>query len=293
MNNNSSLSHRGQEPEKGILYLVGTPIGNLSDISLRALNILKNVSLVACEDTRQTKKIMTKYGISNTLISFNQTNAIKKIPQVIKLLKESNAVALVSDAGMPSICDPGEELAREAKLNEIEIICIPGASALLTALVSSGYPSSKFIFEGFLPKKGLSRKKLLLEISQNKKTTIFFEAPHRLKKTLDELKEFCGGTREITVTKELTKKFEKHIGSNIDEVITYFEKEEVLGEFTIVLKGINADSKDEMNKSILKEELYELTNAGLSLSAASKYLAKKNNISKSIIYNLYKSNKIL
>ena len=293
MNNNSSLSHRGQEPEKGILYLVGTPIGNLSDISSRALNILKNVSLVACEDTRQTKKIMTKYGISNTLMSFNQTNAMKKIPQVIKLLKESNAVALVSDAGMPSICDPGEELAREAKLNEIEIICIPGASALLTALVSSGYPSSKFIFEGFLPKKGLSRKKLLLEISQNKKTTIFFEAPHRLKKTLDELKEFCGGTREITVSKELTKKFEKHIGSNIDEVITYFEKEEVLGEFTIVLKGINADSKDEMNKSILREELYELTNAGLSLSAASKYLAKKNNISKSIIYNLSKSNKIL
>ena len=292
MNNNSSLSHRGQEPEKGILYLVGTPIGNLSDISLRALNILKNVSLVACEDTRQTKKIMTKYGISNTLMSFNQTNAMKKIPQVIKLLKESNAVALVSDAGMPSICDPGEELAREAKLNEIEIICIPGASALLTALVSSGYQSSKFIFEGFLPKKGLSRKKLLLEISQNKKTTIFFEAPHRLKKTLDELKEFCGGTREITVAKELTKKFEKHIGSNIDEVITYFEKEEVLGEFTIVLKGINADSKDEMNKSILREELYELTNAGLSLSAASKYLAKKNNISKSIIYNLSKSNKI-
>ncbi|MBO6979312.1 MAG: 16S rRNA (cytidine(1402)-2'-O)-methyltransferase [Prochlorococcus marinus XMU1428] len=293
MNNNSSLSHRGQEPEKGILYLVGTPIGNLSDISLRALNILKNVSLVACEDTRQTKKIMTKYGISNTLMSFNQSNAIKKIPQVIKLLKESNAVALVSDAGMPSICDPGEELAREAKLNEIEIICIPGASALLTALVSSGYPSSKFIFEGFLPKKGLLRKKLLLEISQNKKTTIFFEAPHRLKKTLDELKEFCGGTREITVTKELTKKFEKHIGTNIDEVITYFEKEEVLGEFTIVLKGINSDSKDEMNKTILKEELYELTNAGLSLSAASKYLAKKNNISKSIIYNLSKSNKII
>ena len=292
MNINSSLSHRGHEPEKGILYFVGTPIGNLSDISSRALNILKNVSLVACEDTRQTKKIMTKYGISNTLISFNQTNKTKKIPQIIKLLKDSNAVALVSDAGMPSICDPGEDLAKEAKMNSIEIICIPGASAVLTALVSSGYPSSKFTFEGFLPKKTVSRKKTLLEISQNEKTTIFFEAPHRLKKTLVELKEFCGGKREITVTKELTKKFEKHIGSNIDEVITYFEKEEVLGEFTIVLKGINADSKDEMNMSILKEELYELTNAGLSLSAASKYLAKKNNISKSIIYNLSKPNKI-
>ena len=292
MNINSSLSHRGLEPEKGILYLVGTPIGNLSDISSRALNILKNVSLVACEDTRQTKKIMSKHGISNTLISFNKNNNSKKIPQIIKLLKESNSIALVSDAGMPSICDPGEELAREAKLNEIQIICIPGPSAVLTALVSSGYPSSKFIFEGFLPKKTAPRKKLLQEISQNEKTTIFFEAPHRLKKTLIELKEFCGGEREITVTKELTKKFEKHIGSNIDDAIRYFEEEEVLGEFTIVLKGINNDSNNEIDQSILKKELYELTNAGLSLSAASKYLAKKNNLSKSIIYNLFKPNEI-
>jgi len=292
MNNNSSLSHRGQEPEKGILYLVGTPIGNLSDISFRALNILKNVSLVAAEDTRQTKKIMSKYGFSNKLMSFNQTNATSKIPQIIKLLKNSNAIALVSDAGMPSICDPGEDLTRAARSNAIEIICIPGASALLTALVSSGYASSKFIFEGFLPKKTVSRKKLLIEISKNKKTTIFFETPHRLKRTLVELKEFCGGKREITVTKELTKKFEKHIGSNIDDAIRYFEEEEVLGEFTIVLKGIDNDTNNEIDQSILKKELYELTNAGLSLSAASKYLAKKNNLSKSIIYNLFKPNEI-
>ena len=287
MNINSLLSHRGQEPENGILYFVGTPIGNLSDISSRALNILKNVSLIACEDTRQTKKIMTKYGISNNLISFNQTNKTKKIPQIIKLLKESNAIALVSDAGMPSICDPGEELAKEAKINSIEIICVPGASAILTALVSSGYPSSRFIFEGFLPKKTVSRKKLLLEISQNEKTTIFFEAPHRLKKTLNELKEFCGGEREIIVAKELTKKFEKHIGSNINEVIRYFETEEVLGEFTIVLKGVNNESIEKINKLILKKELNELINAGLSLSAASKFLAKKKNLTKSFIYNLY------
>ena len=266
MNINSSLSHRGQEPEKGILYLVGTPIGNLSDISSRALNILKNVSLVACEDTRQTKKIINKYGISNTLMSFNQTNKKKKIPQIIKLLKESNSVALVSDAGMPSICDPGEELAREAKMNAIEIICIPGASAVLTALVSSGYPSSKFIFEGFLPKKTVLRKKMLLEISRNEKTTIFFEAPHRLKKTLIELREFCGGKREITVTKELTKKFEKHIGSNIDEVIRYFENEEILGEFTIVVKGINNISNNQINKSILREELYGMSSKFLMVT---------------------------
>ena len=288
MNNNSSLSHRRQEPEKGILYFVGTPIGNLSDISSRALNILKNVSLVACEDTRQTKKIMTKYGISNTLMSFNQTNGKKKIPQIIKLLKEANAVALVSDAGMPSICDPGEELVKEARLNIIETICIPGASAVLTALVSSGYPSSKFIFEGFLPKKSISRKKLLLEISKNEKTTILYESPHRLKKLLLDLKVYCGGKREIQVSRELTKKFEEHIGTDIDKVISYFENKEILGEITVVIKGIKKPKKNFINDtSEIRKELIELVNAGLSLSEASKYLARKKNLSKREVYNTY------
>ena len=130
MNPNTSLSHRRQEPEKGVLYIVGTPIGNLSDISSRALNILKNVDLIACEDTRQTKKILNKYKISNNLTSFNQNNTLQKIPKIIDLLKKSNPVALVSDAGMPMICDPGEELVKEAKLNGIDIICIHGPCAL-------------------------------------------------------------------------------------------------------------------------------------------------------------------
>ena len=280
------LSHRGQEPEKGTLYVVGTPIGNLSDISSRALNILENVFLIACEDTRQTKKIMNKYGISNRLISFNQKNCVSKIPKIISYLKDGHSIALVSDAGMPGICDPGEELIGEIHQNNLDTICIPGPCAALTALVSSGLPSSKFIFEGFMPKKKSLRDKVLFEISKNEKTTIFFEAPHRLRQTLKELKEFCGGDREIIVFRELTKKFEEHIGFNIDEVINFFEKKEILGEFTIVLKGISSLNNQKINESALKKELKDLINAGLSLSAASKYLAKKENLTKKVVYNL-------
>ena len=287
MNIYSSFSHRNQEPESGVLYLVGTPIGNLNDISSRALNILKNVSLIACEDTRQTKKIMNKYEINNRLISFNKHNSISKIPIIINDLKEGKSIALVSDAGMPSICDPGEDLVRNLKINSLDTICIPGPCAALTALVSSGFNASKFIFEGFLPKKKREREKILLEISQNEKTTIIFESPHRVKKLLIELREYCGGERKINVSRELTKKFEEHISKNIDEVINLFKEKEIIGEITIVIKGLDKNKNSEFNKSTLKRELEELISAGLSLSAASSYLAKKKNLTKNVIYNLY------
>ena len=199
MNTKSLSSHKSQEPESGSLYVVGTPIGNLSDISFRAINILKNVSLIACEDTRQTKIIMSKFDFTNKLISFNKHNSFNKIPRIISELNAGKSVALVSDAGMPSICDPGENLIKEIKSNGISIICIPGPCAALTALVSSGLPSSKFTFEGFLPKKKIEREKLLLEISKNEKTTIIFESPHRLKESLNQLRDICGGEREIQV----------------------------------------------------------------------------------------------
>ena len=288
MNIKSTSSHKNQEPESGFLYIVATPIGNLNDLSYRALNILKNVTLIACEDTRQTKKIMSKFDFTNNLTSFNKYNSFNKIPKIIKDLKDMKSIALVSDAGMPSICDPGEELIKVSRLNSINVICIPGPCAALTALVSSGLPSSKFIFEGFLPKKKSEREKLLLEISKNDKTTILFESPYRLKKLLNELKDYCGGERAIEVSRELTKKFEEHVGNNIQEVITYFEGKEVLGEITIVISGINkTNQKSKFEKLELKKELNELINAGLSLSEASKYLAKKNNLTKSVIYNMY------
>ena len=288
MPNNSSSSHKNKEPESGVLYIVGTPIGNLNDLSSRALNILKNVSLIACEDTRQTKKIMSKFDFLNNLTSFHQHNSLKKIPNLINLLKTGKSIALVSDAGMPSICDPGENLINIAKSNNLNIVCIPGPSAVLTALVTSGMPSSKFTFEGFLPRKRTEREKILSGINNNEKTTILFESPHRLKKLLNELREFIGGERKIHVSRELTKKFEEHVGDNVNQVIDYFRDKEVLGEITIVIKG-----RDTMNQDIticeleLKKELSELIEAGLTLSQASKYLAKKKNISKSLIYKMY------
>ena len=285
MNNNFLLSHRKEEPENGILYLVGTPIGNLDDVSQRALNILKNVSLIACEDTRQTKKLMNKFNISNKLISFNKNNSLIKIPKIVKDLKGGKSIAIVSDAGMPGICDPGEDIARSLKSEGIDMICVPGACAAITALVSSGLPSSSFIFEGFLPKKQIDREKILLEISKNEKTTIIYESPKRLRKLLNQLLEFCGGDREIIVARELTKKFEEHIGNNIEDVIDFFSDKDIIGEITIVLKGIT--KKDlQIDRGTIKKDLNDLTKAGLSLSAASKYLAKKNGLKKSEIYNM-------
>ena len=286
MDNKNSSSHKKTEPENSVLYLVGTPIGNLNDISFRAINILKNVSLIACEDTRQTKKLMEKFQINNHLISFNKHNSFKKIPDIIDELKAGKSIAIVSDAGLPSICDPGEDLVKEVKTNGLNVICIPGPCAALTALVSSGLPSSKFIFHGFLPKKKKERGEILIEIRNSEKTSILFESPHRLKKLLVELKENFGGEREIQIYRELTKKFEENIGSNVNMILDFFEGKEVKGEITLVIKGINNPKNLEFDKYKLKNELNELKKAGLSLSAASKYLAKKNNLTKSMIYNL-------
>mgnify|MGYP001418719315 FL=1 len=286
-NNINSLSHRSQEPKEGVLYLVGTPIGNLSDLSFRAENILRNVSLIACEDTRQTRKILNKFEIKNHLISFNQHNSKDKIPKIVNFLKEGKSIAIVSDAGLPTISDPGEELVKNIRGEGFEAVCIPGPCAALTALVSSGLPTSKFIFEGFLPKKQIQREKLLLEISQNQKTTILYESPHRLLRLLNELKLYCGGDREIIVARELTKKFEEHIGHNIDQVIKIFEDKEIIGEFTIVIKGIKQEKYKSINKLDIKNELEELIKIGLSLSSAAKFIAKKNNLPKNKVYNLF------
>ena len=287
MENKPSLSHRNNEPESSTLYIVGTPIGNLNDISSRALNILKNVSFIYCEDTRQTRKIMLKYEISNNLISLNKHNSQIKLPKIIEDLKLRKSIALVSDAGMPTICDPGEDIIKKVKLAGFDVICIPGPCAAITALVSSGMSSSSFVFEGFLPKKKIDREKILLDISKNEKTTILFESPHRLKRLLEELLEFCGGERKIEVFRELTKKFEESIGDDVLSVIKFFEEKEVIGEITIVIQGILRKNEIKQDMAELKKELKDLIKAGLSLSAASKYLAKRNGLKKSTIYNLY------
>ena len=174
---------------------------------------------------------------------------------------------------MPGICDPGENIVSAAKFEGIGVICIPGACAAITALVSSGMKSSKFIFEGFLPKKNIDREKILLEISKNKKTTIIYESPHRLKKLLKELLEYCGGEREIIVARELTKRFEEHIGNNIKNVIEHFKNKEVMGEITLIIGGEKEDQNQEFNKAEFKTDLQELIKAGLSISAAPREIS--------------------
>ena len=218
---------------------------------------------------------------------FNKHNSLDKIPRIIDDLKAGNSIALVSDSGMPSICDPGEDLIKDARINKIDVICIPGPCAAITALVSSGLPSSGFIFMGFLPKNNIQRMRLIFEISKNEKTTVLYEAPHRLKQLLIELKNCCGGDKEILVFRELTKKYEEQIGTTVNMVLSFFENKEVRGEITIVIKGTNKIKDEKINEFLLKKDLNELVDAGLSLSAASKYLAKKNKLKKSLIYNLY------
>ena len=286
MKKNVISSQREQEPENGVLYLVGTPIGNLSDISPRAINVLKKVNFIACEDTRNTRKIMTKYNFKNILESFNKVNIFKKMPKIINGLKSGKSIAIVSDAGMPSICDPGEEIVLIAKKNNINVICVPGPCAALTALVSSGFNSSKFVFEGFLPRKKNERKKLLYEISQREQTTVLYESPHRLKTLLEELEEHCGGKREISISRELTKLFEENLTNNLSQFNEMFKDQKLKGEFTIVIKGHSGEINKDFDHKNLKEDLDDLKNAGLSLSRAAKYLSKKYNLSKNIIYNL-------
>ncbi len=283
----NTFSHRTSEPEDSVLYIIGTPIGNLNDISKRAINILSKVSLIACEDTRNTRQLMQCLNISNKLISFNDHNAKTKLSFLIDDLKRGNSIALVSDAGMPLISDPGELLVKEAKKESIDIITVPGPCAALTALVCSGLSTKVFTFYGFLPKSGKERKEILNTINLSKDTSIIYESPKRIIKSLMDLRSICGGKRNISLSRELTKKFEQNLGSDFDSVINYLLNNEPKGEFTLIISGYNANNnfKDDEYK-LLKDELYELIEAGLSHSAASIYLSKKYQKPKNKIYKL-------
>ena len=287
MNTINPSSHRNKEPERGVLYIVGTPIGNLEDISLRATNILKNVSLIACEDTRITGKLLKNISVSNKLISFHQYSSSDKLDFLINKLKKGDSIALVSDAGMPLISDPGSHLVRETKNNNLDVICIPGPCAAITALVSSGIDSSQFTFFGFIPKSSKERKETLKRISDNKITSIIYESPKRIIKLLSDLKDLCGNERDIVVMKEITKRHEEHFGFKIDDVIRKIENRQIKGEFTLIISGHNEiKSNEELKDQYLKDDLSKLIKAGLSHSAAANYLSDKSGMSKNKIYKL-------
>lgn len=219
--------------EPGTLYLVSTPIGNLGDIALRAIDILKKVDLIAAEDTRHTGKLTHHYNIKTPLTSYFEHNKLVKGPYLIKLLKEGKSVALVSDSGTPGVQDPGYRVIRLAIENSIPITVIPGPTALISALVLSGKPTDKFIFEGFLPSKSVARKRRLGELSSERRTIIFYESPHRLVRTLQDMLEVLGD-REIVCARELTKKFEEIRRSRVSELIDHFSRIKPKGEFVVV-----------------------------------------------------------
>ncbi len=217
-----------------MLYIVSTPIGNLKDITLRALETLKNVDLIAAEDTRHTRKLLAHYDIHTSLTSYFEYNKISKAAQLIKVLKEGKDVALVSDSGTPGISDPGFYITRLAAKNNIPLTAVPGPCALIAGLVVSGKPAHRFVFEGFLPPKQGARKRRLRALLPEERTIIIYESPHRLLKTLKDIDEVFG-EREIAVTRELTKKFEESKRGKADEFIEYFTANSPRGEFMIII----------------------------------------------------------
>lgn len=219
------------------LYIVPTPIGNLNDITLRALQVLKDVDYILAEDTRQTSKLLTHFEIDKKLVSYHQHNEHKSIDRIIEDLKQDKTIAVVSDAGTPGISDPGFLIVRACIQNEIAVECLPGATAFVPALVNSGFPCDKFVFEGFLPhKKGRQTRLNLLK--EETRTIVFYESTHRLLKTLAQFAEFFGEDRSVSVSRELTKMHEENIRGTVKEVIEYYKTHVIKGEIVIIVHGV-------------------------------------------------------
>jgi 16S rRNA (cytidine1402-2'-O)-methyltransferase len=224
------------DAEKTSLYLVPTPIGNLADITLRALEVLKSVDTILAEDTRTSGLLLKHYGISRPLQSFHIFNEHRTLKGLIERLQGGEVMALVSDAGTPGISDPGFLLVREVLSQKLKLECLPGPTAFVPALVKSGFPTDRFVFEGFLPhKKG--RQTIIKQLALEERTIVLYESPHRLIKTLEQLIEFMGESRRVSVSRELTKKFEETKTGSLGEVLSHFQQKEVKGEIVMVIDG--------------------------------------------------------
>lgn len=272
--------------KKGILYICATPIGNLQDITLRALQTLKTVDFIASEDTRETKKLLNFYQIKNRTISFHKYNQKKKIPEIVRLLKEGKRIALVSDAGTPGISDPGEDLINLAIKEEIEITVIPGPVALISSLVVSGLPIIPFSFFGFLPSRPTKRRKYLRKLKDREETLVFYEAPHRIMDTLSDLEEiFKEG--DICIVRELTKRFEEVIRGKISEIKDKILKDKLRGEFTIIVRCKNkVPLSSNLPEEKIKKEVENLIKMGYTKKEAIKKMSQELNVAKRKIYKI-------
>ena len=269
----------------GKLYICPTPIGNLEDITYRTLRVLNEVDLIAAEDTRHSIKLLNHFEISKPLTSYFEHNKDSKGMYLINKLLEGENIALISDAGMPGISDPGEDLIKLAIENNIDIEVLPGATAFVVALVGSGMNTHKFAFEGFLDRDKKLRRNRLEEIKEEERTMIFYESPHRLKDTLkDMLKIF--GNREISVNRELTKKYQEIIREDIETVINIFNEKEAKGEFVLIVDGFKGEKSQSNDYSDLDERQYveALLQEGMSKKDAIKVVCKERKLKKDIVY---------
>ena len=273
------------EPAAGVLYLVGTPIGNLGDLSPRARQVLAGVQRIACEDTRRSGLLLQALGLKNRLVSFHAHNQTSRIPEFLAALEAGEALAVISDAGLPGISDPGEMLVKEARQQGRTVICIPGPSAVTTALVSSGLPCGRFCFEGFLPPKTNQRRQRLAELANDERTLVLFEAPHRLVDLLEDLLAVLGD-RPLQVARELTKKHEEQIGPTVRAALAHFQAKPPLGECTLVLGGAPPQAKQPWDPQALRQSLEDLVAQGMSSREAAKTLAESSGHSKRELYAL-------
>ena len=292
---------QGAEPAAGVLYLVGTPIGNVGDLSPRARHVLGAVDRIACEDTRRSGLLLHNLGLRSReqgprLLSFHEHNQTSRIPELLEALAAGEAIAVISDAGLPGISDPGEALVAAARAAGRTVICIPGPCAATTALVSSGLPTGRFCFEGFLPPKSTQRRARLKELATEPRTLVLFEAPHRLLALLEDLLTELGD-RPIAVTRELTKRHEQQVGPTVSAALEHFRTTPPQGEFTVVLGGAPADTQKETaltaegeagdaTRDALRQALEALIAAGQSRSDAARQLARDTGRSRRELYAL-------
>ena len=269
----------------GKLYICPTPIGNLEDMTYRTIRILNEVDLIAAEDTRHSLKLLNHFEISKPLTSYHEHNKDSKGGYLISKLLDGENIALISDAGMPGISDPGEEIIKEAIENNIEIEVLPGATASITALVGSGLNTAKFAFEGFLDRDKKTRRAQLEEVKEESRTLIFYESPHRLKDTLKDMLKILGN-RKIALNRELTKKYQEVIREDIETAINIFDEKEVKGEFVLIVEGFTGEKTIENTYDDLNDREYvlKLIEEGMTKKDAIKAVCKDRKLKKDVVY---------
>lgn len=266
--------------EYGKLYICPTPIGNLEDITLRTLRILREVDIIACEDTRHSLRLLNHYEIKKPLTSYHEHNIREKGPELVQKLIEGNNIAIITDAGMPGISDPGQDLIKLAIEEDIEVVALPGPTASITALVVSGLNTDKFVFEGFLPSKKKDRVKALEALADEKRTIIFYESPHRVISSMEDMVEILGN-RKIAVCRELTKHYEEILRGSFETALERFNQSEIKGEFVIIVEGNTEVEKIDVN---IQEELIKHLENGLTKKEAIRKVAEERKIPKNIVY---------